>query len=259
MTITTAHRLSKRIVNTTVILAATLILSGAAGVWGLTTIRQVSSPVMAESTLAALGGLRSIISEIVWFRAERLKDEGKYVELSQLASTLTFLEPHTPEVWSYAAWNLSYNISAMMKSPADRWKWVHAGVKLLRDEGLKLNPDEPELYRELALLFEIKLGADIDSHSEYYREEWREIVKDVAQREAWHELGMDKALMEKIETRYKINDWGDPQLSAVYWAYKGLDYAKGVDQRILAGIIHQARTIYAKRKDAEQAKAKSGY
>ena len=109
------------------------------------------------------------------------------------------------------------------------------------------------------MLFEIKLGADIDSHSKYYREEWREIVKDVAQREAWHELGMDKALMEKIETRYKINDWGDPQLSAVYWAYKGLDYAKGVDQRILAGIIHQARTIYAKRKDAEQEQAKSGY
>ena len=73
--------------------------------------------------LAALGGVRSIAAEVVWFRADRLQEEGRYVELAQLAETLAFLEPHTPEVWSYAAWNLAYNVSAMMPTAADRFSF----------------------------------------------------------------------------------------------------------------------------------------
>ena len=66
---------------------------------------------------------------------DRLQDEGRYVELAQLATVLTRMEPHTPEVWSHAAWNLAYNVSVMMPTPADRWRWVEAGIRLLRDCG----------------------------------------------------------------------------------------------------------------------------
>ena len=76
----------------------------------------------AEMIVAGLGGFRSIVAEVVWFRADRLQDEGRYAELAQLSTWLTYLEPHTPEVWSYAAWNLAYNISVTMPTPADRWR-----------------------------------------------------------------------------------------------------------------------------------------
>ena len=208
--------------------------------------RPKSAPVLAEGALAALGGFRSIAAEVVWFRADRLQDEGRYVELAQLASVLTFMEPHTPEVWSYAAWNLAYNVSVMMATAEDRWRWVLAGLRLLRDEGLALNPRDPELYRELAWLFELKLGTDIDSAAGTYRAKWKAIVEDVKARGAWDELRMNPVKMMEVEKAFGFDDWTDPRLSAIYWAASGLQYAKDRDRSFLMEIIRQSRVIYAK-------------
>ncbi|MGN0832786.1 MAG: hypothetical protein ACI4RD_03950 [Kiritimatiellia bacterium] len=223
-------------------LAATVapaVVLAALAVWGqfrLHGLRPNAAPVLSEGVIAAIGGLRSVAAEIVWFRADRLQEEGRYVELAQLASTLTFLEPHTPEVWSYAAWNLAYNVSVMMPTPADRWRWVHAAIRLLRDEGLVRNPASSALCRELAWLFELKLGTDLDAASAVYRAEWRRIVEDVAARDAWSELRMDPAVMRRIEAATGFDDWTDPQLSAIYWAAAGR----------CADIVRQASALYRK-------------
>ena len=217
-------------------LAALLVLLSVGGQVALCRMRPASAPVLSEGVLAALGGLRAIAAEVVWFRADRLQEEGRYVELAQLAETLAFLEPHTPEVWSYAAWNLAYNVSVMMPTPADRWRWVQAGIRLLRDSGLRMNPGSPELLRELAWMFELKIGADLDSAAGHYRAEWRRTVEDVRGRGAWEELGMDPKVMLRIEQATGFDDWTDPQLSAIYWAALG-------DCR---DILQQAATIYRK-------------
>ena len=168
------------------------------------------------------------------------------MELAQLASTLALLEPHTPEVWSFAAWNLAYNVSVMMNAPEDRWRWVEASIRLLRDEGLKVNPREPELYRELAWTFELKIGANLDSAAPYYRKMWAETVRDVRRRGAWEELGMEPMRMMAVERFTGFDDWTNPQLSAIYWALKGLDSASGRDRRALEMIVRQAMVIYSK-------------
>lgn len=209
--------------------------------------RTVASPVYAEGTFAVLGGLRSIIAEVIWFRADRLQEEGRYVELVQLADALTAMEPHTPEVWSYAAWNLAYNVSIMMDTPEDRWRWVLAGIRLLRDDGLRLNPGDPELARELAWMFELKLGADIDAAAPDYRRYWKELVDEVSQRGAWHELGMEEGKMRRLEQTSGMVDWTDPQLSAVYWANEGLARATGRERATLLNIVQQATIIYRRR------------
>jgi hypothetical protein len=219
----------------TVLVVALLALS-AAGQFFLASRRVDSAPAFTQGALAALGGFRSIAAEVIWFRADRLQEEGRYVELAQLASLLTFMEPHTTEVWSYAAWNLAYNISVMMPTPEDRWRWVLAAVRLLRDEGLVLNPNSPELCRELAWLFELKIGTDIDSAAAVYRAKWKEIVEDVQKRGAWDELKMDTKRMLAIEHATGFDDWTDPQMSAMYWASIGG----------FKDIIRQARAIYKK-------------
>ena len=231
-------------------LAATalLLVLAVAGQVALTAIRPVKSPAVEEGAFAAFGGLRSVIAEIVWFRADRLQEEGRYVELAQLARALTLAEPHTPEIWSYAAWNLAYNVSVMMPTDEDRWRWVQSALVLLRDDGLRLNPASAELHRELAWLFELKIGADLDSAAPLYRAKWREIVADVESRGAWDELSMDPMTMNEIESRFGVTDRGDAQYSAIYWAYRGLKTAKGADARMLASIIRQAQIIYAKGK-----------
>ncbi len=73
--------------------AAVLALVAVGMQFVLRASRPDSAPAMAEGALAAFGGLRSIVAEVVWFRADRLQDEGRYVELAQLASTLSCLEP----------------------------------------------------------------------------------------------------------------------------------------------------------------------
>ena len=214
-----------------------LVVLAVGGQVALRKMRPRSAPVVTEGVLAAMGGLRAIAAEVVWFRADRLQEEGRYVELAQLAETLAFLEPHTPEVWSYAAWNLAYNVSVMMPTAADRWRWVMSAIRLLRDSGLRLNPSSPELCRELAWLFELKIGTDLDAAAGHYRAEWKRIVEDVRARQAWDELGMDPVVMARIERATGFDDWTDPQLSAIYWGSVGG----------CRDIVAQASVIYRKR------------
>ncbi len=226
-------------------LAAFLAILSVCLQFALRAARPASAPAMTEGALAAFGGLRSIVAEVVWFRADRLQDEGRYVELAQLASTLSYLEPHTPEVWSYAAWNLAYNISIMMPTYEDRWRWVYAAICLVRDKGLVLNPTESELYRELAWLFELKLGTNLDVAAPVYREKWREMVEDVARRSAWEELRMDRRVMDEVAKSYGMSDIADPMFSAVYWAHIGRVVSKKKeDLAFLNEIIRQSRAIY---------------
>ena len=226
-------------------LAAFLALLSVGLQFALRAARPASAPAMTEGALAAFGGIRSIVAEVVWFRADRLQDEGRYVGLAQLASTLSYLEPHTPEVWSYAAWNLAYNISIMMPTYEDRWRWVYAAICLIRDKGLVINPTESELYRELAWLFELKLGTNLDMGSPVYRAKWRETVEDVARRNAWEELRMDKKVMDEVTRDYGMSDIADPIFSAVYWAHIGRVVSKKKeDVAFLNEIIRQSRAIY---------------
>ena len=180
----------------------------------------VPDSAQANMVIAGLGGFRGVLSEIVWFRADRLQNEGRYAEMAQLANLLTTLEPHTPEVWVYAAWNLAYNISVMMPTREDRWRWIDAALKLLRDDGLRLNPKSPELHRELAWLFLSKIGGNVDEASPLYAERWAAVV-DGANGD-WASLKMNPSLMSYIDRHYGRQDWRGPKASALYWAHHGL-------------------------------------
>jgi hypothetical protein len=131
-----------------------LLILGLAGLWGAARIHQSllawrvahgqaeavvleRSPPLVVFTTVALGGFRGIIADLLWMRAIRLQEEGsKVFELVQLSDWIGKLEPHLATVWVFNAWNLAYNISILFPDPEDRWRWVNAGLRLLRDEGL---------------------------------------------------------------------------------------------------------------------------
>src|SRR5262245_34590175 len=151
---------------------------------GLTRIEPLDNapPVLAFTTLA-LGGFRGLISNALWIRASDLQDEDKFFEAMQLADWITKLEPHFAQVWVHQAWNMAYNISVkfketptenpeMPKQYPDRWRWVRAGIELLRDEGLKYNPDDVLIHQQLAWLFQHKMGANLDDANMYYKQMW---------------------------------------------------------------------------------------
>jgi hypothetical protein len=134
-------------------------------------------PSLAFATVA-MGAFRGLVVDILWMRADKLKDEGQFFDARQLAEWITKLQPRFAAVWEFQAWNMAYNISVAIPAtqPEQRWRWVKNGYELLRDEGIPLNPKSIQLYRELARIFQHKLGGVSDDAQEYYKLQFAEEI-----------------------------------------------------------------------------------
>lgn len=127
-------------------------------------------PSLAFATVA-MGAFRGLVVDILWMRADRLKEEGQFFDAKQLAEWITTLQPRFAAVWEFHAWNMAYNISVALPAtqPEQRWRWVRNGYELLRDKGIPINPKAVQLYRELARILQHKLGGVSDDAHKYYK------------------------------------------------------------------------------------------
>lgn len=239
---------------------------------GLTRVAPLENapPVLAFTTVA-LGGFRGLIANALWIRMSELQDADKFFEMQQLASWITKLEPHYTHVWIVQAWNMSYNISVKFKENApgefpDRWRWVRAGIELLRDEGLRYNPHDVMIHRELAWHFQHKMGANLDDANMYYKNMWaREMARvfgektldldelinptteDARRRRhiLTNDFKMDPQFMKKVNEEYGPVEWRLPEAHAIYWAAKGLAMAELNPTKINPDdLIQLSRVIY---------------
>jgi hypothetical protein len=229
---------------------------------GLTRVAPLESapPVLAFTTVA-LGGFRGLIANALWIRANDLQLEDRYFEQVQLADWITKLEPTFVQVWLVQAWNMAYNISVKFRDPYDRWRWVQRGLELLRDDGLRYNPREALLYRELAWFFQHKMGQNLDDAHLIYKFEWANQMTRAlgGGRPNYDELlnprtdeahervrllrekyKMDPATMKKADELYGPLEWRLPEASAIYWAMVGLEKSKKQDLITLRRVIYQS-------------------
>ncbi|MBN1392965.1 MAG: hypothetical protein JW947_09200 [Sedimentisphaerales bacterium] len=127
-------------------------------------------PSLAFATVA-MGAFRGLLVDVLWLRAESLKDKGEFFDAKQIAEWITTLQPRFASVWEFQAWNMAYNISVAIPAtePEERWRWVKNGYELLRDQGIPLNPKSMLLYRELARIFQHKIGFVSDDAHKYYK------------------------------------------------------------------------------------------
>ncbi len=223
-------------------------------------------PVLAFTTVA-LGGFRGLISNLLWIRANELQEDDKYFEMMQLADWITKLEPHFPQVWVFQAWNMAYNISVKFKDFGDRWRWLQGGIELLRDEGLKYNPNDPLIHQQLSWFFQHKLGANLDDANMYYKDQWEKQMAEVfgkMKQANFEELispktddekrraallrdkfKMDPRLMRDVDERYGPFEWRLPEAHAVYWAIAGLEAAKANPGKVnKEDLMQLRRSIY---------------
>ena len=128
-----------------------------------------NAPVLVTFTTVALGSFRGIVADLLWLRAEALKEKQNYFEMVQLARWITDLQPTFSGATAYLAWNMAYNISVTCSSHAERWRWVNEGIRLIRDLALEYNPEDPILYKDLAWIFQHKLGNVLDDANLYYK------------------------------------------------------------------------------------------
>lgn len=117
----------------------------------------------------AMGAFRGLFVNILWIRANQMKEDGRFHEAIDLAKAITTLQPRFPQVWVFHAWNMAYNISVQTKTNTERWTWVDAGIKLLRDKAIPANPNDLLIHKELAWIFIHKIGAYMDDSNLYYK------------------------------------------------------------------------------------------
>ena len=128
-------------------------------------------PWIALMTTAG-GGLRAPLVSHLWIRTNELKEQGRYYDAMQMADLICKLQPRHDGVWSWHSWNMAWNISVTKQTPEERWLWVHNGLRLLRDEGIPLNPRSVTLYKELGWLFYSKMGQEVDNMHMAYKQRW---------------------------------------------------------------------------------------
>ena len=222
-------------------------------------------PVLAFTTVA-LGGFRGLISNFLWIRANELQQEDKFFEAAQLADWITKLEPTYAQVWLFQGWNMAYNISVKFKDFPDRWRWVERGIELLRDDGLRFNPNSVDIHRELGWFFQHKMGANLDDANRYYKSQWAAEMQtffgpngtnfdllltppDAAARTNAalfrDKYKLDAVFAKRVDTQYGPFDWRLPEAHAIYWGARGLQAAKDNPDQVKADdLIKLRRIIY---------------
>jgi len=206
-----------------------------------------TTPLVAVTTVA-FGGFRGLVADALWVRANKMQEEGQYFEMVQLAKWITQLEPRVPEVWSFQAWNLAYNISVLFPEYNDRWRWVNHGLDLLRKQGLTNNPNSPDLHWDIGWMFQHKIGMNFDSANQFYKRKLMEQVEEIlpegrfdaatldaeAKANLEETFSMKPEKMQSLEDDFGPLDWRLPDTHALYWSTVGLDYArKPFDERRL--------------------------
>lgn len=161
--------------------ALTLQLAASAGRHRLTVAESAEAGMTPfESLNVALGPFRGLIINMLWVRANDLQLQGRLFEVNELARAILKMQPRMSRVWVFHAWNMAYNISVTTNSPQERWGWVKKGIDLLRQEGLRANPNDLLLHRELAWIFLHKIqGMTDDANPQYKRylaAEWQAVL-----------------------------------------------------------------------------------
>ena len=197
-------------------------------------------PSLAYATVA-MGAFRGLVVDILWVRADKLKEQGQFFDARQLAEWITTLQPRFGAVWEFHAWNMAYNISVAIPAsqPDQRWRWVKNGYELLRDQGIPLNPKNLQLYRELARIFQHKIGSVSDDVHRYYKLQLAMALEPLLRSEDnqldWQDERYFEALVAAPADRQEITN--DPNFAELIKALKSADDAFGKDDEFVSNYL----------------------
>ena len=167
--------------------------------------------VSQNEFIAALGGFRSLVADVLWIEAMTDWEKVEYGKMNLKFSTATTLVPHNVMFWDMAGWHMAYNASvAVMDDPKEpkiaiRKRRQREYYLLGKDyvvRGIANNPHSAQLYHLLGEIeqrkFEDHLAASLaydkaaaSPHALTYekRDAVYELVKVPGhEREAWQRL-----------------------------------------------------------------------
>ena len=126
----------------------------------------VVSQLGVEAAIGALGGLRYLVASGMEIEAIDHWEAHDWEQLHESYRLICLLQPHDPDIWRTAGWQMAYNASAwylldarhlpfeMRRAEADRY--IERGIWFL-EQGKQWNPDDYWLYRDLAYIYKEKI------------------------------------------------------------------------------------------------------
>jgi hypothetical protein len=119
--------------------------------------RDLGGDAVLESGLQALGGLRGLLADIFWLRAQARQESGNFHELTMLCDLILKLQPTFTGVHSFLAYNMCYMLANQAPTAADEWYWIRNGLITL-EKGLMRNEKNYELWWEMGVIYYIRLS-----------------------------------------------------------------------------------------------------
>ena len=136
-------------------------------------------PPALSLTSIALGPLRSVLTNFLWLRSTSQTRKGEVYDSLQIIDWITTLQPHSPRIWEYQGWNIAYNIAYTSRDPYYRWDWVYYAFTLLRDKGLKYNPNHHfnrPIRQKMALILFDRINKDDFGFHNLFKYKWAEAM-----------------------------------------------------------------------------------
>ena len=194
-----------------------------------------------------LGGFRGVVADWLWLRAMILQEQGRFVEIIQLAEWITALQPQFPDIWVLHAWNLAYNITVLLPDGQERWRWVRHGYEILRDQAIPATRYHPRICSELAWILMHKIGGTTDDFADTFFYNWVALYAPPlldekgrlpsapeAKKAFLRESGLPERRLQAFETKYGPHDWRHPLTHAAAWAYIGFQAKPDDTETIMA-------------------------
>jgi tetratricopeptide (TPR) repeat protein len=126
--------------------------------------------------VAALSGFRAPVADFLFIQAHVAWERTEWARVLFWFRQVTRLQPRVPLFWDVAAWHMAWNASAAALNDSSQPR-IALRVKAQREyfslgkdfleRGINNNPDKPELYESLGLLYREKLK-DHEHASECY-------------------------------------------------------------------------------------------
>ena len=113
--------------------------------------------------IAALGGLRAAMADILWIRAHIAWQDVQYGRMKLLFDTCTAMQPRRVSFWDISAWHMAWNGAAHIQNsepdPVAQKAQMREFFRLGEDyllRGIENNPESWELYDRLGMLYRDK-------------------------------------------------------------------------------------------------------
>ena len=131
--------------------------------------KQGAKNLPVEMALGAFTGFREAVAGMLWVRCDEFFHNGDYEAIMPLIRVITWLDPHQIDVYETGAWHMDYNFTDSSER-SDR-RYIPFSLALL-SEGIANNPEEPDLYSDMAFVHYFRKIEDFPESAHWFEKGW---------------------------------------------------------------------------------------